>query len=863
MDAIEYIKGSTFYREAQKSWIHSLVDQVLSDSLVESSIYETVSALLSVSSKEIDDSGISKEHDVSQLEDVSTVRIPNVEKILSIEKLSNIGLLDIKTPIKLNDGLNIFYGKNAGGKSSLYQSICKTFGFEKSVFSDINYEDEVSECIVEIQSEDEFSEIVTWETGRTNSIRNIKVFDSQVSSYLVEVDQKNEFQIARLKSEYFSFLQNLLDKIGRELINKFEKVKFRYDCLKVEIDTAIPDVFKDGKKFSNEDFDELKLDDKEAEKYKKLKRRFSDLSGKTYESKRRNLENTLNKVDQVFKMFGSLQKSKDKDGKDIESWELFYNRKHIDPINERIAAYNEAKRLFNQNKSKINHLIPKDWISSELWDKFIKGSIDFINSLNHDEKTEYLSEKCALCHQPLETTDAKDLINIYREIQKEHNERLEKLEGYFEGISLDIADTISELDSLPKINLDIIEELIANNAEIDVFIDHDELKQLFRRLQIDLDHKRNLSLRGKDFKLLRDCWNLYVKISNNLENKLEDTIDLIDNKKERKAKFEKELSLYDYRIKVTTNRKKFEELYKWETEVKKIEYSQEDISNFKRKLSRLATQFSEHEPLRMFEQYLKEEYHRLNFETPTVWKVKSSTRDGVTKRNYSLGDKRLGEIFSEGERKIHALADFFAESRLNNFTGVFVFDDPVNSLDEERIELVSNRILQLVEAGNQVIVFTHNLIFLNCLTDPTEEPINKLERLANQVVLEPNTRLRDENSRRYKEIINRMKDINAAKEGMIDEFKLRNVYDLISGYLETYVEEKLFKGVISRYRPNIRMHSLSRLKSFDITDIDKILNLYKQTSRKGSRHSQPAGSPSPTLEELNEHFDILKAEFSI
>ena len=112
------------------------------------------------------------------------------------------------------------------------------------------------------------------------------------------------------------------------------------------------------------------------------------------------------------------------------------------------------------------------------------------------------------------------------------------------------------------------------------------------------------------------------------------------------------------------------------------------------------------------------------------------------RRWYSLGDKRLGEIFSEGERKIHSLADFFAQLELNNFRGVFIFDDPVNSLDEERIEYVRNRIMQLVEEGNQVIVFTHNLFFLNCLVDTSKENVNLIDKKhSNQIFIETDLKL--------------------------------------------------------------------------------------------------------------------------
>ena len=91
---------------------------------------------------------------------------------------------------------------------------------------------------------------------------------------------------------------------------------------------------------------------------------------------------------------------------------------------------------------------------------------------------------------------------------------------------------------------------------------------------------------------------------------------------------------------------------------------------------------------------------------------------------------------------------------------------------------------------------------------------------------------------------------------------MRNVYDLISGYLETYVEGKIFKNIITRYRPNIRMQSLEKMESIDTDKIKKLMTLYNQTSRKGSRHSQPIGTPPPKYPDLLKHYEELKTDIS-
>jgi wobble nucleotide-excising tRNase len=290
-----------------------------------------------------------------------------------------------------------------------------------------------------------------------------------------------------------------------------------------------------------------------------------------------------------------------------------------------------------------------------------------------------------------------------------------------------------------------------------------------------------------------------------------------------------------------------------------------DISSIKQALSGLETRFTKEEPLKMFTEYLEKEYENFGFTPPDYWSIKTSTRGQTNKRIYSLGDKRISDIFSEGERKIHALADFFAECELNKFIGVYIFDDPVNSLDEEKMEYVGDRLVKLLKDGNQVIVFTHNLVFLNILADTQQDKLHKLNRLSDQVILEPNILMdsQQELSKIQKEIDNRIMILKQTDEDSINVMELRNVYDLISGYLETYVEGKIFKNIITRYRPNIRMHSLDKMESIDNEKIKKLMSLYNQTSRKGSRHSQPIGSPVPKYPDLIKHYEELKAEFPV
>ena len=71
-------------------------------------------------------------------------------------------------------------------------------------------------------------------------------------------------------------------------------------------------------------------------------------------------------------------------------------------------------------------------------------------------------------------------------------------------------------------------------------------------------------------------------------------------------------------------------------------------------------------------------------------------------------------ILSEAELKCAALALFLAECELMEVPQPMVFDDPVNSLDASFIQAFTNRLKSL---PFEVVVFTHNVLFMEALTD--------------------------------------------------------------------------------------------------------------------------------------------------
>ena len=77
---------------------------------------------------------------------------------------------------------------------------------------------------------------------------------------------------------------------------------------------------------------------------------------------------------------------------------------------------------------------------------------------------------------------------------------------------------------------------------------------------------------------------------------------------------------------------------------------------------------------------------------------------------------KLGMILSEGEFRCIALAAFFAELSTSDDKSALVFDDPVSSLDHEHREAVAKRLAAEAATGRQIVVFTHDVFFLDLLS---------------------------------------------------------------------------------------------------------------------------------------------------
>lgn len=172
----------------------------------------------------------------------------------------------------------------------------------------------------------------------------------------------------------------------------------------------------------------------------------------------------------------------------------------------------------------------------------------------------------------------------------------------------------------------------------------------------------------------------------------------------------------------------------------------------------------------------------------------------------------LPNVLSEGEQRPLSLAAFLAELSTSSNKSAIVFDDPVSSLDHVWRERVARRLVSEA-AGRQIVVFTHDIVFLLCLKGEAE---NAKVKCHTQYVRRdaggPGRCSSDLPwvAMKVKDRIGRLKVLWQVAEktfrtSSMEEYEkqAREIYGLLREAWERGIEEVLLNDTVERYRPSI------------------------------------------------------------
>lgn len=246
-------------------------------------------------------------------------------------------------------------------------------------------------------------------------------------------------------------------------------------------------------------------------------------------------------------------------------------------------------------------------------------------------------------------------------------------------------------------------------------------------------------------------------------------------------------------------------------------------------------------------------------------KVQFVGREGKAQRRKILSGKhKPSKVLSEGEQKVLALADFLAEARLAGITAPVIFDDPVSSLDHRRVNEVARRIAKLA-AANQVIVFTHDILFATTLLALFETSKRcSYFQISDEDGKGKVTRATGPRWDTMNGIRGKIKStIEAAKqqEGDARDALVRVGYGWIRSWIEVFTETELLQGVTQRYQPNVGMTRLAKINTDKLGEVvPRLMAIFEDACRYIDGHSQPLVTlgVSPTLAGLERDWAELQ-----
>lgn len=233
---------------------------------------------------------------------------------------------------------------------------------------------------------------------------------------------------------------------------------------------------------------------------------------------------------------------------------------------------------------------------------------------------------------------------------------------------------------------------------------------------------------------------------------------------------------------------------------------------------------------------------------------------GQTFRSLSIkGGYSPDKILSEGEQRAVALADFLTEIALNPASAGIVLDDPVTSQDHQRKERIAGRLIN--EAKNrQVIIFTHDLVFLTMLAgtannERVEILTHWIERdsqgYPGQVSLDdcPATTPQYRNTQKARRTLGEAKTAAGSKRVKLIQRGMGELRRTV----EEIVPHFLLKEVVNRWTDRIIVTALKRVNWEDGLIAD-IIKTYEELSAyiEGHSHTEEQAGTPPEPKHLEE-----------
>lgn len=772
------------------------------------------------------------------------------EKLVFAKLKHNHGVNAIQSNqfIKFSDDVTILYGMNGVGKSSYFKVLNELVGgnIKKNIQTNI-FVDNPKNINVDIEYKlgEKISKIEGWK-GNNRSLEILnqsRVFDTSYQNGLLAKHDVDELLLEPMGLNLFKYIADTFvefkEKLNAEIEEKIkekprvddqffsEEVKkiFQEDILKPEIKQKVESCFEISD-ISIKRLDEISNEIntlKQENIQDKIKLNKNNKEG--YEAIQKSIKNLFDKLTKYYNDSVKL----------IEEYKL---KKSV----------NDAALKRNNILSDIPGTNTKEWKS------FVEAGRLFSSKIDIDE------EICPYCWQALAEDKSIDILKAYSSFLNDNSEK--------ELIKVNAA--ISKLlDNLKSLKIEINIPSFIEREINDIKIADSSVLTIINMIIKDCQEKKEILIKAIENKANVNVFE--IKNYDELILKLYDMIayEELEIVKNNKSETEKKVALGKLgkeQIVIEENRA----IANQRDLIKAWFDNFDEVNNLKSRESRLRTtaisRISKDTHEKLLTMSLRDAFNtelkKIGFANLDVEVISGGVTKGVASTRLVLKDiEAIDTILSEGEQKAVALALFIAEIKLQKNNCPIILDDPVNSLDHKIASTFAERLMRL---DNQIILFTHNKLFLDAFEATKENHICKtVDTTCNETkgkhikIYEVDSYGKSEKGilKNYKGT--KLKSLLREAERELKKRPFEEHYKvgvIIRRAVEASIDEKILKGIIptklSNKNSRIRWDDLKQI-SIDSDSVNRLQAIHSRVSGSEMHNGTEADENPIDVEEFN------------
>ena len=606
------------------------------------------------------------------------------EKIIltKLEHHSGVNALSEEQSLSFSSEINIIYGLNGTGKSSYFRILNNMTGYMKSknILQNIFSESPKNINVNIGYSIDCTPKSSAWSnTSTISDLRSIRVFDTEYTNKYLQKRNADELLIKPYALSYFSEISELIVKI-KELAE--EKIKSDEESLpNINLDKVTEDFREFLKKdsFEKQDIDKIKS----FESFSSEEQRQLENVKKSIENLKKTNSDDAIKINKI--KLDKLKKIK----LEFKNLIMFLEeeQKSVDNLVMRRLKLRQEHSTARQQFELFSKIPGTD---SDTWINFIKSGIIYCEEFK-------LKDTCPYCHRSYDKTSL-EITKAYSKFIKDTTQT------QLDENTASIKEKIIKLQTISLVDL--------QSEEIQLSLEQKSELMTLNEQIIKNTESLLSKLREQD---LIEAPKIQEELLNNLSKEIDSTKQLHTELNSEQSQRIESLKKYNQQLIILEEKEslssQFIELSEFIKKKNRLFQERKSVSEINiSKLSFLSkkahTALLTDNLLKTFKQNLK----LLGLNNLSI-ELQGSNSKGKQQTELVLGaNKNIEDILSEGEQKATALALFISEISLSNNKSAIIFDDPVNSLDHRIMNNFSELLMSL---ENQIIIFTHNKMFLD------------------------------------------------------------------------------------------------------------------------------------------------------